>query len=103
MAWHFDGDRATYEASDATWSTVIERATGEFRLLGHDGEPVVSFASGDTYPNAGLAIRVNGAWQALGSPAETGNDEGTLTLTWDGGQVRACIDSDPEVGVRWTI
>lgn len=103
MPWHLDGDRATCEGSDATWSAVVDRATGGFRLLGHDGEPVTTFASGDAYPNAGLAIRANGAWQALGAPTETGNDEGSLTLTWGGGQASARIDTDAELGVRWNI
>ena len=103
MPWRIDGHHAIFEASDATWSAAVDRTTGGCRLLGRDGEPVASFASGNAYPNSGLAIRVNGAWQPLGTPDEAVIADDTLTLSWSHAEASACIDADPELGVRWSI
>jgi alpha-D-xyloside xylohydrolase len=103
MPWHIDGDSATFEGSAATWSAVVDRVTGGFRLLGRDRKPLTRFASGDAYQNAGLGIRVNGEWQPLGTPDEVGFDEETLTLSWPRARTSAHIDTDLELGVRWSI
>ena len=44
MPWHIDGDSATFEGNAATWSAVVDRVTGGFRLLGRDREPLTVFA-----------------------------------------------------------
>ncbi len=64
---------------------------------------MASFATGNAYPNSGLAIRVNGAWQPLGAPDEAVIADDTLTLSWSNAEASACIDADPELGVRWSI
>ena len=103
MPWRIDGDNAIFEVSDTAWSAVIDRSTGGCRLVDGNRATVARFASGSTYPNAGIAIRVNGAWQSLGAPDNAAIADESLTLTWTGIQANAQIDADPEVGLRWRI
>ena len=103
MPWRIDGDNAIFEVSDTAWSAIIDRSTGGCLLLDGNRATVTAFASGSTYPNAGIAVRVNGAWQSLGAPDNAAIADESLTLTWTGIQANAQIDADPEVGLRWRI
>src|SRR5687767_9738102 len=103
MPWRIDGHNAIYTGSDETWSASVDRTSGGCRLLGRDRELVAAFASGDAYPNSGLAIRVDGAWQPLGATDEAVVNDDALTLSWSKAKASARIDTGPEVGVRWRV
>lgn len=103
MPWRIEGQSATFASSDAAWSVDVDRATGGCRLLGPDGAPVTSFSNGNTWPNAGLAIRVNGAWLPLGAPDEAVVNDDSLTLTWREAHASARIEANPDIGVRWSL
>ncbi|MEZ4561230.1 MAG: glycoside hydrolase family 31 protein [Thermomicrobiales bacterium] len=103
MPWRIDGQHAIFSGSDTTWSIEVNRATAACRLLGVDHKPVAALASGETYPNAALAIRVDGAWRTLGTPSEAVINDAALRLSWTAAKVTARVDADPDLGVRWRI
>jgi alpha-glucosidase (family GH31 glycosyl hydrolase) len=102
-AWSIEGTGAVFAAPDEGWSARLDQQGPLCSLLDANGQPVVALASGEHYPEAGLAIRVVGQWRALGQPDEVALEDERVVAVWREPAAEVVVSGEPETGLRLAL
>ena len=98
--WRVEGANAIFAASEEGWSAAVDDETFRVTLFDQARTLLVALATGENYPSAGLAVRVDGVWRTLGRPDERVLADDRVVATWREPAARAVLSTDPEVGIQ---